>query len=246
MLDQKKRYGKVSSSGIVALLSVNKKGDDFGVPAKIYIEEKQMEIRLGRSLDTDSKAKATLWGTFLESFVFSELPLGYSYNSDETITHSENEFWVGTPDGFRYDEGKTVMDIKCPYTLKSFCQLVQPLYDGFVGMDAMNKIRETHKDGDKYYWQLVSNAILSNSKYAELIVYCPYASEIQSIKSNAEGQPNYYFIWAANDEDLPYINNDGYYKNLNIIRFEVPETDKQLLTEKVNKATALFRKILKT
>ena len=100
--------------------------------------------------------------------------------------------------------------------------------------------------GDKYYWQLVSNAILSNSKYAELIVYCPYASEIQSIKSNAEGQPNYYFIWAANDEDLPYINNDGYYKNLNIIRFEVPETDKQLLTEKVNKATALFRKILKT
>jgi len=248
MVGNKLRYGNITSSGIVALTSKNKKGDDFGAAAKTYIEEKKMEIRLQRSLETETKGRAALWGTFLESFVFSDiLDMGYSYNSEETLTHPTILNWRGTPDGFKYDLGKTVADTKCPYTLKSFCQLVQPLYDGLTGMDAMNAIRfgytdkngfehSAHKEGETYFRQLVSNAIIADCRYAELIVFCPFLSQLESIKSLAEGQADYYFIWAANNNELPYLIDNGYYNNINIIRFEVEQSDKEELTELVEKA----------
>jgi hypothetical protein len=117
---------------------------------------------------------------------------------------------------------------------------VQPLYDGLTGMDAMNAIRENHKDGDKYYYQLVSNACISGSKYAELIVYMPYESELPEVKALAEGNPDCYWIWAALENELPFLKDGGYYQNLNIIRFEVPQADKDFLTECVEKAGQLL------
>jgi hypothetical protein len=132
------------------------------------------------------------------------------------------------------------MDIKCPMTLKSFCQLVDPLYNGLSGLQAMDEVRRTHKDGDKYYWQLVSNAILTGSSHAELIVYVPYQSELQAIKSMCEGNSKAYFIWASSEDELPYLPDGGYYRNLNVIRFEVPHEDQEYLRKKVLAAGALL------
>lgn len=202
----------------------------FGDAAMTYIQEKKFERNLGRSLTEEINAKPVLWGKHLEGLVFELLSTAYRLTSKDTITHPDIAFWAGSPDGETSD---AVMDIKCPITLKSFCQLVQPLYDGLAGMDAINKIRDTHKDGDKYYWQLVSNAILTKKKFAELIVYCPYKSELETIRATAEGDKRLYWIWAATDDELPYLIEGGYYKNINIIRFEVPEEDKELLTSRV-------------
>ena len=242
--ENKIRNGNFTSSEIIALTTLDRSGKNPGKPFFTYIEEKNMERRLGRSLDSESNARPLVWGKLLEGRVFDILGLEYSLNSQETMRHPEIDFWCGSPDGFKYDLGQTVMDIKSPVTLKSFCQLVQPLYDGLTGMDAINAIRNgyvddngiahaPHKDGEKYYWQLVSNACISKSRFAELIPYAPYESEIPEIKLLADGVDNCMWIQFATENELPFLKDGGYYKNLNIIRFEVPQKDKDFLTERV-------------
>lgn len=234
------RVGNLTSSEIVALTSFDRSGKSPGKPFFTYIEETNMERRLGRCLTSESSARPLIWGKLLEPRPFEQLGLEYSLNSDESITHPEINYWAGSPDGFKYVIEKTVLDIKCPITLKSFCQLVQPIYDGFEGMEAMNKIREYHKDGDKYYWQLVSNACITGSQFAELIVYAPYESEIEEIKRSAEGVDGCMWIQFATENELPFLKDGGYYKNLNIIRFEVPQGDKDFLTERVKLAGSML------
>lgn len=239
------RVGNFTSSEIVALTkeptaAAKKTGAIFGAPALTYIAETNFERRLGRSITDEVYAKPIMWGKALEPMVFDMLGLEYTYSSDVTIVHPSVEYWAGSKDGSKVEEGGTVFDIKCPFTLKSFCQLVQPLYDGLQGMAAMDVIRDTHKDGEKYYWQLVSNAILDNAKYAELIVFMPYKSELSLLKMTVDGNPNGYFISMAGDNELPFLPDNGYYKNLNIIRFEVPEEDKALLTSRVREAGKLL------
>lgn len=238
------RAGKFTSSEIVALTKLGKDKVSFGAPAMTYISETNMERRLGRSLEVEENARPLTWGKLVEQRAFELLGLEYSLVSDSTLIHPEYPFWVGTPDGEKKKDN-TIIDIKCPITLKSFCQLVDPLYNGLTGMDAMNAIRENHKDGDKYYWQLVSNACLKGSDYAELIVYMPYASELDEIRTLAQNVPSdllskHYWIAMALPDDLPYLLVGGYYKNLNIIRFEVPESDKDFLTAQVEKASELL------
>jgi hypothetical protein len=52
------------------------------------------------------------------------------------------------------------------------------------------------------------------------------------------------FKWVdyASDDELPYLIDGGYYKNLNIIRFEIPEADKKLLTGCVLKGGEMLLK----
>lgn len=238
------RNGNFTSSEMVALTTNGRAKGTYGVPFYTYISECNMERRLGRSIDKETDARATSWGKLVEPIPFDMLSTKYKLCSEETLSHPTIECWKGSPDLEKFDEGKTVGDIKCPHTLKSFCQLVNPLYDGLTGKALINAIRfgytdkngfehPKHKDGEKYYWQLVSNAILTQSKYAELIVYCPYLHELEKIRQLAEGNPKYYWIMGASDEELPYLVEGGYYKNLNVIRFEVPLEDKLFLHDRV-------------
>jgi hypothetical protein len=208
-----------------------------GVAATSYIREANMERRLGRCLNNESNARPMVWGNLVEAVAFSKLDFEYELVSQDSIVHNEYDFWCGTPDVTKED---TVGDIKCPMTLKSFCQLVDPIYDGLEGIDAMNRIREEHSDGEKYYWQLVSNSILTKKPYAELIVFMPYQSELADIQRIAAEKDNCEWIWFAQDGDLPYLIEGAYYKNINIIRFEVPEADKQMLTEYMMNAGKLL------
>ena len=266
------RNGNFSSSECVALFSPgsramteselaqykleNPKGrkttieDGFGKAAITYINQCNMERRLGRSLDNELDAKPTNWGKFLEPLLFSLLDGDYTYNSMDTLTHPELDMWVGTPDGFKITENKTVVDTKCPFTLESFCKLISPLYNDLEGMEAMNALRNgytdktglfqpPHTDAEKYYWQIVSNACIDDCTHGELIVYCPYESELSVIQAAAaqSGNPSAYFIANGSPKSLPSIPDDGFYKNINIISFEIPQSDKDLLTEKIKEAS---------
>jgi len=223
------RIGNFTSSTIVALIKEGHKPGTLGVPALTYISECNMERRLGRLLETEVDTRPTSWGHLCEAIAFELLPTTYRLCSKETLGHSKINFWKGSPDAIKHDEeGKTVGDIKAPFTLKSFCQLVDAWLEG--GIDA---IRLKHKDGEKFYWQLVSNAIITDSDFAELIVYCPYLSELQNIRQLVEGNPTYYWVWGSSDEQLPYLPDGGYYHNLNVMRFEVPKKDKILLRKRV-------------
>lgn len=259
-MNQEIRNGCFSSSEIVALTTVGKRemtpAELAGRPktgkgssaktisdstilsqtAITYIKKKNYERRLGRSLLNASSGKPQQWGNLVEETVFGILPLSYTLNSQETLKHAQyGDFWVGSPDGFKLDAGKTVVDIKCPYTHLSFCDLVAPLYEGLLGNDAMAYIRANHDEGDTYYWQLVSNAIIGGCDHAELIIYMPYLSEINDLRAIAEGNPECGWVqWAL---DLPYLPDNCYYKNLNIIRFDIPQEDKDFLTECVVNAS---------
>jgi hypothetical protein len=119
--------------------------------------------------------------------------------------------------------------------LKSFCILVDAWNKGGI-----NLVRENHKDGEKFYWQIVSNAILTKAKYGELIVFAPYRSELETIREmaqNIDGKQSH-FLWIASgtDDELPFLVEGGHYKNLNIMRFEIPVADKMFLHSRVEEA----------
>lgn len=235
MINNQPRIGNFTSSEIVSLTKKAKDGKSFGAPALTYIAEANMERRLSRSLTDEVNARPLTWGKLLERRPFDLLGLEYSLTSTETFVHPSIPYWAGSPDGFKHTT-KTVIDIKCPITLKSFCQLVDA---GLAG--GIEQIREDHKDGEKYYWQLVSNAIITGAEWAELIPYMPYKSELEEIRLmagsvDAADLSKHYWIAMAGDDDLPYLLDDGYYKNVNVFSFKVPEADKQLLTDCVLRA----------
>jgi hypothetical protein len=272
------RNGNFNSSEIVALTSMStrdmtqeelvarpKKGvgsrtttvedrKSFGDAAITFIEECNVERRLGRSITDECNARALSWGKLVERRVFDILPTDYDLRSLETLIHPTIEGWVGSPDGFHYWMYKAVCDFKCPLTLKSFCRLVDLWNMG--GMDAIRFglveqrgahtiHHKKHPDGEKFYWQLVSNAAITGCDHAELIVYAPYKSELEIIRElarNIDVANPFKFKWIsdASDDELPFLIDGGHYKNVNVMRFEVPFLDKQFLTERVLLAKELL------
>lgn len=248
------RIGRITSSEISDLMTKSTNPKMPGAPFYSYIQDCIMERFFKQRLDNETDVLALSWGRLCEKVVHNNLPLHYVFHSDQTMVNKDIQDHCGSPDGSKYMRSKiqTVTDIKCPLTRKSFYHLIAPLYtfNGIKakrrrikmnGNDAMRYIRDNHKDGDKYYWQLVSNSVITGAKYAELIVFMPYYEELESIRAyNANlDEPNY-LVFGAKDEKLPFIYRQSGVKNLNIIRFEVPEEDKKFLTERVKLAVELI------
>jgi hypothetical protein len=252
MIQVKERIGNITSSGIVDILATGKGQNGFGAAAISYITECNYERMLGRSISTETDSKPTSWGKLLEPRVFDLLPTSYTYSSKITDKHPTIPYWTGSKDGTNEVENRAVIDIKCPMTLKSFIGLILPLYLGYDGIEAMNCIRNgftyqgfkypAHKDGDKFYWQLVSNAIINGLNYGELIVYMPYQSELLEIHEMAKDNPSVKWMGYMGEDSIPSLPDGGMFKNLNIIRFEIPQEDKDLLTNAVLKAGELLIK----
>lgn len=221
------RNGNFTSSEIYRLM---KKGT-----VQTYIDECNRERRLGRSISIESDARPLTWGKCTEMRAFRSIGLEYTFHANTSIVHPDYNFWVGTPDATTSDK---LAEIKCPITLTSFCNLVDPVIEighgePIIVMEGIEAVRKNHKDGDKYYWQCVSNAILTKKEKAQLIVYVPYLDELDEIKTLADGDPRFYWIWASENEKLPYLLRGGHYKNVNVIEFDIPKSDVDALTERV-------------
>jgi hypothetical protein len=238
IINNETRVGNFTSSNIVKLLSKGKAKDSMGKPALTYIQEKNMERILGRSITTESDARPLQWGKMCESLVFEQLSMSYTLCSQETLQHPTIPYWTGSPDGVSAD---AVIDIKCPLTLKSYFLLTQGenIYSMIDGFSKSGASFGEHSDGDKFYWQLISNAILTGKKFAELIVFIPYLSQLQDIRDEAEVQ-GINWIYYASDDELPYIHEGKGLTNITTIRFEIPQKDIDLLTESVIEAGKLL------
>lgn len=219
-----------------------------GAAALTYIRECNFERKLGRSITADIDARPTSWGSLCESFVFDN-KLGHEYIlcSNVTMSHPHIKWWKGSPDALKKEPKKIVSDVKCPQTLKSFTTLIEPSFHGLIGKEWIDALRfgfkgndgldyPKHPDGEKYYWQLVSNAIISESTHAELIVYCPFEEDLDAIRLLAQEKGDGQFMWIsfASNDQLPFILKSGLYNDINIIEFEVPKEDTELLTLRVN------------
>lgn len=239
------RIGNITSSEIVALTTNGKTKDSFGKPFYTYVQQCKWERMLGRSLETESNARPLTWGKLCEIYYFQNKGLlHYTPLMDEPIKHEEVDCWLGSPDAIN-NKIDAVTELKSPYTLTSFCQLVEPIMLGLTGMDAMNHIRDNHKDGDKYFWQCVSNAILTKKKTVEFVVFCPMKSELNDLRQLAQSMPpevlrNYWWIDNATDEELPHLIEDCKYQSINSIIFEPPQSDIDFLTSRVKAAGAMF------
>lgn len=152
-----------------------------------------------------------------------------------------------------------ITDIKCPLTKKAFCQLVSGLYKELpnggvekienVDMQkALSKLISKAKDGKKFYWQLVSNSCIWKSKFAELVIFMPFKETLQEIlefnenldieteknKYNGKQKSSFLVSMAGMKENkLPFILKESGYEEINIIRFEVPISDKRFLEKRV-------------
>jgi hypothetical protein len=215
--------------------------ENIGKPFTTYVEEKVFETNLNRSLSADNNARPTAWGTLVEEQAFSKMGLEYSLVSKER--YYKGDYWSGMPDLIT-DE--VVGDIKCPWTLKSFCNVVKTIKN----FNETKDLELFKKEHPEWYWQLVSNGILCKRDKAIFVVYCPYKEDLIDIKEMAEshlgdGSNRFAFITWAEDEDLPYLVKDGNYNDLNVMEFEIPQEDKDILTARVEMAIVELKKQLK-
>lgn len=239
------RIGNFTSSNIFKLMTLAKDGVSMGAPALSYIKEKQRERRLGIEMDLDASTHALSWGRAMEGYVFQNyVDTSFALESQKTDVHPSGK-WCGTKDTLSIAE-ETVGDIKCPFTRSSFCDLVDIIEKGSIDY--------FKKEEPKYFWQLVGNSILTTSKFAVLIVWMPYASEIEKCIEYVELIDDFetqrdiqWLIHTGPDRKrVPHIPNDSGYKNCYHFRFEVPETDKQLLLAKVDMAHKLLNPFKET
>lgn len=247
------RIGNITSSEIVDLTTNGIKEGSFGAPFYSYVEACKMERFFKMPVENDREVLAFSWGKLCELVVHNKLGLEYEMQSELTLRHPKYSEWLGSPDGQKKKNGKTeiVTDIKCPLTRKGVYNLIKHLYnfDGVNvtkkekvnGDDIIQKIRKDSKEGEKYYWQLVSNACILDCEYAELIVFIPYYEELADIKLyNQSLDEPYWLVERCKDEELPFIYKESGIENINIIRFKVPQEDKDFLTSRVLSAIALI------
>lgn len=227
--ENKERVGRFTSSKIHLLVKSGRaKKDKFTVQGYSYIEAKRYERKLKKSIDIEKYSRAMAWGKFLEMYVFSLIGLEYKIDSLSTVI--KNEYWAGSTD--LLVGGIKVADIKCYEPLK-FCKYSEALMRGDIEL--------LKKNFEQEYWQLVSNAIINKTPKAEAICFMPYESELEEIRKMADNydgadQWKYRFIVESPKSELAYMPNDSEYKNINTFEFEVPQEDKDFLTQRVEDA----------
>jgi len=229
------RAGRFTSSKLFNLV---KKGrsEDFDSKGLKYIQEKAHECRFETTLDTAPYNEAMAWGNLMEQYVYDQLGyniegVDYELASKDTLIHPDHDFWSGTPDLVKYFNGnlKSISEIKC-YQKRKF-----GLY---VDCMAKKDVELFKKEYPQEYWQIVSNACIMGVDYGEVLAFMPYKSQIDDIRdivNNMQGDApwKYRFILEKDVNDLPFLPDDGYYDSVNMFEFEIPFSDKILLTNRV-------------
>jgi hypothetical protein len=234
------RAGRFTSSEIYKLIKTGRgKADVFSAPGLTYIKETKLERLFNSNLSDNAYSRAIGWGNFMEAILFSEkLGTEYTISSDESKKHPDEylgDFWAGSCD-FEIPNG--ISEAKCYYRKKfglyTLCLLKQD-------------VQLLKGEFPQEYWQIISNAIIHGVEYGEAVSYMPYAKDMEMIKQYAEDpiwidqylkEPmwKFRFIYEEETKDLPVLENDGFFKDVNKFRFKIPQEDIQLLTERVELA----------
>jgi len=240
MLKNKERIGNFTSSQMYRLCTSLKNGEPSSA-FYTYVKEKMYEEKMGRSLETGVSSQSAVWGSFLEGRIHSLLGMEYEIISKETTRHPTIERFSGSPDFLV--RGVKVSELKC-YQPKNFASYVSALLTTDTEF-----IKDEHP---AEYWQIVSNSVIQDVKLGEAICYMPYESEMQQIRELCD-DPDYLdhvglqpwqvrFIYENDNSKLAVLPDDSYFKNMNVFTFEVPQEDKDFLTNRVLQAIELLKK----
>jgi len=187
------RYGNFSSSEIHRLMSKGRGTwslENVGAPFKSYIKEKRMERKLGRPLHSETNARPTQWGNFIEPIVISQIGREEARDSNAygRLVHPEIKCWTGVPD-YQKPKESIVGDVKSAWTMLSFCETAEVIMEAYAS-DSVGIFKTEKKE---WYWQLVSNAILTRMDRAELTIYVPKREDLANIRERVneyEGDQN--------------------------------------------------------
>ena len=204
---------------------------DFSQQGKSYIEAKNFERMIGRSLNTEIFSRPISWGNYFEGYAYERLDLSWNLVSKTRWTHPTLP-WSGMPDIICGDK---IGDIKSPYTLISFCQQYSCFGD----------VEKYKKDFPEYYWQLVSNAILCDVKSVTAVIFVPKLSDFAEIKEDiltpGKYEKDYSWIATAKPSEVPYLPDDCLINSLQTWEFEVPDSDRAELVERISVAASMLK-----
>ena len=229
-------------------------------PFDTAVEEKYREHKLKRAITNDSTARSLIWGKICERYVF-EHRLGMEWadmNSRKRLVNPNNELHTGIPDTERVKDGKKrTGDIKSPYTLTAYCELIENLEKG------LEAFKDNHKD---YYYQLVSNAELSKASAGDLIIFVPEEEELDKFCDfvyNFDGDEElspFLIEWVYHEVNafleakeegreiepkFPYLPTGSLYNSLSVYEVDFPEQDLKNLRTRIEMATKAVKDKIK-
>ena len=221
------RHGNFTSSEIWKLTTLAKNKIDFGAPALNYIQERNIQRRLKKSFANQGSV-ATKWGNHFESIAFEHYQKAtgkhlISYSNpltDFRLSHIPNH--GGTPDFVSFD-GTLVGSIKCPFTEKAFVEL----YD-IIKIALAQHFKKQHPE---YYWQLISDSIVTKASTCVFVIYIPYLEDLESDLMDSE------MYWLNN---APHLLPESEFTNLSFFEFTPPAEDVAFLTACIEKANKLL------
>jgi len=246
MTPEEKKAWKIDNPG-----SRKQNTDCWSTPSTgflTYVQEKIWEAKLKRSINTPANTRPIIWGKVMEVYCLQR-KLGLNYrdaNNTGRLRHDKLSQWTGVPDTLR---NGVVGDIKCQSSLIKFCKLNDAIDSGLEALIA---------EVPEYYWQLVSNAVLTGVDKAELILFVPYASELEEIQNfvaglddnEIEGLSQFQLKWIfdeiadfmmeGKEPSFAYLPDGSDYKDLTIYEFDVPPTAKKLLEFRVDMAIKML------
>lgn len=243
MNNDKNRVAHFTSSK-VPVLTLNGRGKyGFGGGAITYIEQRAMELDLGRGIDLPLNKWEVNWGKVWEPYVYWQLGAEYKMCIDQSKEHPDYHFWSGAKD-FKIPNG--VSELKC-YQMEKFYKYTKCLLKKDIQL-----LKENFKEE---YWQIVSNACIDNVKFGEAISFMPTEEMLLEMKDLIENSDyvekqlkddpfKYKFIVDRPLWDLPFIPEHSKFPSMTKFRFEVPQEDKDFLTERVIKANELLTEIV--
>ena len=239
------RHKRFTSSKTHEMASFARNKVDPGAPFATRVEEVFLARIADRTLEVNPYSRSMAWGEWCERFAFEQLGMEWKLESRIQYTHEKfPEWWSGRPDVIKVTKGvRTVADIKCP-EIKNFA-----LWSEFFLNDWEHDVKveymKGHKDLKKYYWQLVSNAILTDSEFCQLIIYLPTPLQLQEIQDAANDideetlLPNrriwdYKFIADSSPNRLPFLPSTSKLKPLCSLVFKPPQSDREFLFDRIS------------
>lgn len=243
MNNDKNRVAHFTSSKVAPLLLNGKGKYGFGAGAITYIEERAMELELGRGVELPLNKWEILWGKVWEPYVHWQLGAEYKICIDQSKEHPKYPFWSGAKD-FRIPDG--VSELKC-YQMKKHYEYTKCLLKQDVQL-----LKANYKDE---YWQIVSNSCIDDVKLGEAMAFMPTEEMLLEMKQMIEDTDyverqlkddpfKYKFIVDRPLWDLPFIPEHSKFPSMTKFRFTVPKEDKEFLTERIIKANQLLTEIV--
>ena len=245
MNNKANRVARLTSSKISVLLVDGKGKYGFGTGAITYLNQKLMELDLGRGITLPVNKWEMNWGKLWEVWVHWQLGSEYELIIDKTTINPKMEWHSGSEDFQVKIEGGCISELKC-YQLENHYKYSRCLQKQDTEI--------FKKDFPAEYWQIISNSLIHNTKFGEAIAFMPteknliemrqLVEETDYIEKHIKDDPfKYRFVVDRDLWDLPFIPSHSDFPSMTKFRFEVPINDKILLTKKLIDANKLLNEM---